>query len=152
MRLNLRLGRFYCSLISIILLIPSVAVAGNPGGAHYSEDNSNIFWFALISDTHIGIPLFNEEENLDHFLEDIDIIKSNSYSPGENPKYIIALGDLTDHYWCDPTGEGGLSCDHQGQWDEYKEIVVQNHGMNSEFYYDAPGNHDQYFDQFLSLS
>jgi predicted phosphodiesterase len=123
-------------LVPITLLISSIVFGGHPDRANYCKDNTNIFWFVLISDTHIGNPLTQEDsEHLNRFLASINII---------SPKFIMNTGDLTDHLRC-ISFTGGRSCDHPGEWEEYRQIV-DNSGMDIDIYSDAPGNHDQYWE------
>ena len=100
---------FILLLIFIIeFCLFSPAIAGNPEKASYNWENTNIFWFALISDTHIGNPLTTEDNaNLEWFVgEGYETI---------NPKLIINTGDLTDHLRCNPVS-GDWPCDHPGEW------------------------------------
>lgn len=126
------------SLITFILWVSSFAIAGNPGRAYYNMDNTNLFWFMIISDTHMGRPLTDaDREHLTTLLiQDRMTI---------NPKFIVHAGDSTDHLWCNPVS-GGWPCDHLEQWSEYRKIVVKCAGMNIDIYSDAPGNHDQYWE------
>jgi predicted phosphodiesterase len=127
----------YLFVFSIILWISSSAIGGNPEGVYYSDDNTNIFWFALISDTHIGNPFTIEDrKHVDQFLSEVHII---------NPKIIVATGDLTDHSRCNPI-TGGKPCNHIREWNEYRLLFVNKGGMTIDIYSDAPGNHDQYWD------
>ena len=50
-------------------------------------------------------------------------------------------GDLTD------STNGGFIPDgpYQAEWDTYRQIL-ESAGMTADFYYDMPGNHDQYND------
>lgn len=128
---------FITFFIPITLLTISVVFGGNPGGAYYGEDNTHIFWIALLSDTHIGNPLTRDDsDHLHGFLSEREII---------SPKFIVNTGDLTDHLRCNPI-TGGWPCDHPGEWEEYRQIVVDNAGMDIDIYSDAPGNHDQYWE------
>ena len=85
----------YIKLLFILIFTAVITIsfhfeanAGKPGGAHYSAENGNIFWFLLISDTHIGENGTADSDNLSWAVnEAIDII---------NPKFVINLGDLTD--------------------------------------------------------
>ena len=131
---------FFLYVVFCILLgFPSAVKCGNPKKAYYSKDNSHLFWFVLISDTHIGNPCTTEDdEHLSQFLSSIYVI---------NPKFIINLGDLTDHYMCSlPTGNP-QACNHLKEWEEYRKIVVNQAGMYFGIYFDVPGNHDQYWEQ-----
>ena len=63
------------------------------------------------------------------------------------------LGDLTDstNYDSDLWPDGPW----QEEWEEYL-FILETNGIDSSFYYDIPGNHDhyndQYFDYYLSYS
>ena len=115
------------------LSIQFEASAGKPDGAHYSAENGNVFWFMLISDTHIGENGTADSDNLGWAVNQaVDAIE---------PQFVINLGDLTDQH------PFGTSQDIE-QWNEYRDIVeitgmgVINNGV--PVYSDVPGNHDQY--------
>jgi hypothetical protein len=108
-----------------------MAIAGNPGCARYSSENKNIFWFAIISDTHINSVQYADKENLGTFLTStLEIV---------NPSFIINLGDLTDQL-LDIHSLG------QTQWDDYRNIVYSADLIDYSAYFDVPGNHDQYWE------
>lgn len=125
--------------------------AGNPKEAHYSKDNSNVFWFLLISDTHIGAddrPFF-----CDPFSDCIEDCCSNNLRwvvtdayRVIRPTFTVNLGDLTDQEPCAVMGNQNM-----GEWNEYWAIV---HGAGMDtiiddvpVYSEAPGNHDQYHEE-----
>ena len=112
----------------------SLALSGNPHSAYYSSHNDRIFWFIQVSDIHIGAGGTEDSENLQWIVTDAkDII---------DPSFIVASGDLTD------STNGGLfpiGGPYQEEWDEYRAILDQA-GMDANFYYDIPGNHDAYND------
>ncbi|MBW2412683.1 MAG: metallophosphoesterase, partial [Deltaproteobacteria bacterium] len=120
-------------LFTAVVCNPFQATAGNPGGAHYSAESGNIFWFVLISDTHMGESGSADSDNLGWAVnEAVDIIE---------PEFVINLGDLTDQH---PFG----SNQDTGQWNDYRAIV-DHAGMGNIYngvpvYSDVPGNHDQY--------
>ncbi len=106
-----------------------------------SDDNSKIFWFTLISDTHIGTPDANDTNRLNSFFKSVKSVI--------NPKFIINAGDLTDHVRCNLL-TGGRTCDHLAQWKEYANLIDANK-IQLDFYSDAPGNHDQYWENIPLL-
>ena len=110
-------------------------MAANPGGAHHVLDDSELVWFVVISDTHIGANLGGYgDKDTDRLAwatsEMVDTIQ---------PEFIINAGDLTDatNGLFVPTGQ------KDGEWETYQEILDAN-GMTPDFYYDVPGNHDHY--------
>ncbi|MCG6877628.1 MAG: metallophosphoesterase, partial [Deltaproteobacteria bacterium] len=126
----------------------SPAMCGDPHSAYYSSKNDRIFWFIQISDIHIGARETQDTQptqNLQWIVtEAVDTI---------DPEFIVASGDLTDstngNFFGFPDGP------HQEEWDEYRGIV-EPAGMDAGFYYDIPGNHeaynDQYYDYYLANS
>jgi len=125
----------FCFYIFIFLLyflaFPLISVAGNPNGAHYNKENNNIFWFALISDTHVNSLIYWDETNYNAFIRDtLNILR---------PSFILNLGDLTDQLQ-DPLTLG------QPQWNNYRNITFRNESINNNTYFDCPGNHDQYWE------
>jgi len=131
------------SLLTFIIgcYVFSTAIAGEPRRAYYSEENTNIFWFLLISDVHIGRSGSRDRDNLNWATGD---------GPGEarqviNPKFIINAGDLVNggssipwEVWRDEP--------YEKEWKEYREQILDPNGINDEIYTDAPGNHDQYYE------
>ncbi len=110
-------------------------MAANPSGAHHVLDDSELVWFVVFSDTHIGANLGGYGE------KDTDRL---DWATGEmvntiQPEFIINAGDLTDatNGFLIPTGQ------KDGEWESYRGILDAN-GMTPDFYYDIPGNHDHY--------
>ncbi|MDD1778890.1 MAG: metallophosphoesterase [Candidatus Helarchaeota archaeon] len=128
---------FLSAFLINLTLLYSAGIAGNPNGAYYSEENTNLYWFLIISDTHIGKPFTNADKDLKTTVEDVYKII--------NPKFIINTGDLTDQLVGKPTFDQKIK-----QWDEYYKIL-NDAGMtailnNVPKFTDAPGNHDQYYE------
>ena len=117
----------------------SPAVAGNPHSAYYSSQSDRIFWFIHISDIHIGARGEQESRNLQWIVTEA----KNTI----DPIFIVASGDLTDS----TNGNilGYPDGPHQEEWDEYRAIL-DSAGVDAEFFYDIPGNHEAYNDQFFS--
>ena len=63
-----------------------------------------------------------------------------------NPSFIVVTGDLTDstngNIFGYPNGP------YQAEWEQYKNILSSN-GVDASFYYDIPGNHDAYNEQYF---
>ena len=59
-----------------------------------------------------------------------------------NPQFIVNTRRPVD------STNGGIIPDgpYQEEWDAYRQILVDA-GMNPDFYYDMPGNHDAYNDK-----
>lgn len=116
----------------------SPVIAGDPHSAYYSSDNDKIFWFIHMSDIHIGTRGTQDSRNLQWIATDAKNII--------NPSFIVASGDLTD------STNGNLlgwpDGPHQEEWDEYRAILDPA-GIDSSFYYDIPGNHEHYNDQYF---
>ena len=135
------------ALFSFLFLIISFHPlhASDPHSAIYSMDNNKIFWFIIISDIHIGAYGFPGSENLEWVVtEASDVI---------NPSFILNAGDMTDSTnWNELGYPDGP---HPEEWEEYRDILTRN-GMDEDFYYDIPGNHDHYrdkdFDYYLNYS
>jgi len=123
------------SIILILIITDTFAIAGNPNNAHYSEQNDNIFWFAQTSDIHIGRSGTQDSDNLNWITREASQVIE--------PSFIVPTGDLTDctNGWPFPIpGRGPF----QAEWDEYRNILNPPVVMNSDIYFDSPGNHDQY--------
>lgn len=108
--------------------------AANPMGAHYSHETDELLWFLVISDTHIGAQIGYGDKDTERLhwatSELVDTVL---------PSFLVNAGDLTD-------ATGGLyipTGQKDKEWQSYRDICVAN-GMTPEFYYDLPGNHDQY--------
>ncbi len=125
-------------LIFILVLLSSLPVmAGNSSGAYYHWSAGRLFWFMVISDTHIGTSGSQDTDYLDWAVrEGREVI---------NPLFMVNAGDLTD------STNGGLlpNGPYQEEWDSYYQILDQA-GIDDSFYYDIPGNHDAYNDPDLA--
>lgn len=128
------------SMVMFVCLIIGVAPSaqsGYPHSAYYSPHNDRIFWFIQISDIHIGASGTQDSDNLRWIVNDArNVIQ---------PNFIVASGDLTD------STNGGFvpNGPYQIEWDEY-QAILDAAGMDASVYYDIPGNHDAYNDQFFS--
>jgi len=111
--------------------------AGDPHSAYYDQANDRVFWFIQTSDTHIGTSGTQDSTNLNWLVTEA--------RQTIDPSFIIVTGDLTD------STNGGLwpGGPYQEEWDEYKSIV-DIPGITQDNYYDIPGNHDAYSDQFFA--
>jgi hypothetical protein len=143
-------GTKYIVAVAILVFLMSFSLdcplrASDPYSASYSADNDKIFWFILMSDVHIGAHGIPASENLEWMLTEAkDVI---------NPSFIVNAGDLTDSTnWNELGYPDGP---HNEEWVEYNTIVTGN-GMDENFYYDIPGNHDHFgdknFDYYLNYS
>ena len=138
-RIGLKAFSIFAMVVLNILVFFCFAVrAGNPHGATYCSDNDKLFWFLQISDIHIGTSGEQDSQNLRWIVNEAKNII--------NPTFIVASGDLTD------STNGNLfgwpNGPYQAEWDEYKAILNAA-GVNSSIYYDIPGNHDAYNDQYF---
>jgi hypothetical protein len=127
-------------LFVIFLLAFSSAVsAGDPHSAYYSSDTDKILWFIHASDTHLGTSESTDSTNLQWLVGQARSVI--------NPSFIVVTGDLTDstngNLFGYPNGP------YQVEWDQYKKILSDN-GIDSNSYFDLPGNHDAYNDQYFS--
>ena len=134
-----RLYPLVAVLVALILAVAfSPAIAGDPHSAFYSSSNDQIFWFIHASDTHVGTSGSTDSSNLQWL---ITTAKSTI-----NPKFIVVTGDLTDstngNFLGLPNGP------YQAEWDQYKGIVDPY--VTAGTYYDIPGNHDAYSDQYFA--
>jgi hypothetical protein len=125
--------------IFCILLFP-VSAAGQNGRTYYHYSESKLFWFMLISDTHVGVSGEVQDTNFLAWAtrEGKDII---------NPQFIVNSGDLTD------STDGGIipiGGPYVDEWETYQHILNVS-GMTPSFYYDVPGNHDAYGDANFSF-
>jgi hypothetical protein len=127
---------YFCiwTIVSLCFLptwFAAPAIAGSPGCFRYDAESKNIFWFALISDTHIDSLQYRDKENLRAFLGvTLETV---------NPSFVVNLGDLTDQL----LDAGSLG---QRQWDDYREALSSNSAIDYFTYFDTPGNHDQYWE------
>ena len=128
-------ARFLIAAACLVLL-----TGATPESSTYEPDADHLFWFLIITDSHIRTGLIGDKQetkNLDWATSElVDVVQ---------PEFMVNMGDLVDG-----TG-GGLVPIGQSdeEWQNYQTIVDGN-GMGPDFYYDIPGNHDQYFDGKLS--
>jgi hypothetical protein len=64
-----------------------VCLAGNPNGAYYHWSGSRLFWFEIISDSHIGAGGTQDTEYLTWAVTEA--------RETINPLFIVNSGDLT---------------------------------------------------------
>jgi hypothetical protein len=134
------MSRRFASLLVIafwLAFFSSLAFAGQ--GAYYYRTADRLFWFMILSDTHIGASS--------------SISQPNSYLNWAvtearqviTPQFIVNAGDLTD------CTNGGIipNGPYQAEWDTYRKIL-DDAGIDASFYYDMPGNHDEYSDATLA--
>ncbi|MHB8066587.1 MAG: hypothetical protein ACYDIC_01660 [Desulfobaccales bacterium] len=127
----------FASLLALVLGVAfysSWALAAQK--AYYYPNADRLFWFMIISDTHIGASS-TAAQNL-----------AWAVGPARQviaPQFIVNSGDLTD------STNGGLipNGPYQEEWTTYRQIL-ESAGMNAAFYYDMPGNHDEYNDGTLA--
>lgn len=122
--------------ISLIFLLLFPAAAAALGAKpYYHQSAARLFWFMLISDTHVGARDVQDTNFLAWATREArDII---------NPQFIVNTGDLTDSSDGFFLPAGGPYVD---EWTDYRHILDVS-GMNPDFYYDIPGNHDAYGDK-----
>ncbi len=121
------------------LLLPFL-LAATPDTATYHQAADELFYFLVISDTHIDAPPQSGKEA----TENLHWATSTLYDT-VLPAFIVNGGDLTD-----ATGGGLIPLGPQEmEWESYQAIVDDN-GMTAKIYYDLPGNHDHYLDGDLS--
>lgn len=125
--------------IILLLCLTSPLSAGDPHSAYYSSDTDKVLWFIHASDTHLGTSGSNDSTNLNWLTGQARNII--------NPSFIVVTGDLTDS--TDGNILGYPNGPHQSEWDQYKNILSAN-GVDASFYFDIPGNHDAYNDQYFS--
>ncbi len=126
-------------LVLLLLCCPSPLSAGDPHSAYSSFDTDKILWFIHASDTHLGTSGSNDSTNLQWLVGPARSVI--------NPSFIVVTGDLTDS----TNGNilGYPNGPYQEEWDQYKNILSA-HGVDASFYFDIPGNHDAYNDQYFS--
>jgi predicted MPP superfamily phosphohydrolase len=125
-------------VLSVAVIFCHAAYAGDPHSAYYSSINNRIFWFIQISDIHIGASGTQDQAYLTWIVNDAKTVI--------DPEFIVATGDLTDS----TNGNilGFPNGPHQAEWNEYKAILAGK--VDAGNYYDIPGNHDAYSDQFFA--
>ena len=113
--------------------------ASDPRSAVYSSESQKIFWFLVVSDTHIGANGFDGEQNLEWVVS--EAMQTIS------PAFIVNTGDLTDSTnW---SSSGYPDGPHVEEWIMYRSILDRNY-VDATFYYDLPGNHDGFGDRDFS--
>ena len=124
------------ALVIAVTFTPSFA--GNPHSAFYSADNTQVFWFVHASDLHVGTSGTTESSNLSWLV--------TTAKNAINPSFIVVTGDLTD------STNGNLlgypNGPWQEEWNQYKSLVDPY--VNAGNYFDIPGNHDAYSDQYFA--
>ena len=132
-------AQFFIPFIALLLCIYAPLYAGNPNSAYYCPDTDKVIWFLHASDTHIGTSGSTDSGNLQWLVSEARAVI--------NPSFIVVSGDLTDstngNIFGYPNGP------YQAEWDQYKNILSAN-GVNADFYFDIPGNHDAYNDRYFN--
>ena len=126
-------------LLILLLGFSSPVSAGDPHSAYYSPDTDKLLWFIHASDTHLGASGATDSANLQWLVGQARAVI--------NPSFIVVTGDLTDstngNIFGYPNGP------HQAEWDQYNNILSTN-GVDAASYFDLPGNHDAYSDQYFN--
>jgi hypothetical protein len=105
--------------------------------SYYYPNADRLFWFMIISDTHIGANSTCAENLTWAVTQARQVIA---------PQFVVNTGDLTDSSDGSIIPIGGP---YQAEWDTYRQIL-EGAGIDSSFYYDMPGNHDEYSDATLA--
>jgi len=126
---------FHLLLMFVCLVAPAHVAASSTPYYHWSD--SRLFWFMVISDTHIGTFGSQDTNYLQWAVTEAKQII--------DPLFIVNTGDLTD------STNGGIipNGPYQDEWDEYLNIL-EDAGIDASFYYDIPGNHDAYNDAYFA--
>ena len=131
--------RQFLLLTILICCFSAPLSASDPHSAYYSADTDKLIWFIHASDTHIGTSGSTDSTNLQWLTGQAKNVI--------HPSFIMVSGDLTDstngNIFGYPNGPW------QAEWDQYRNILSAN-GVDSSFYFDIPGNHDAYNDQYFS--
>jgi len=117
--------------LSFLLLI-----AASPQQAHHADGPDELLWFLVVSDSHVGADLVGGNQDTENLAWAASVLVDTV-----QPRFLVNAGDLTDG-----TG-GGLfpTGPKDEEWSGYRAILDE-HGMTDDFYFDLPGNHDQYSD------
>ncbi|MBN1547711.1 MAG: metallophosphoesterase [Syntrophaceae bacterium] len=138
-RFLISFSEYLLSLFALIFCLYTPASAGDPYSAYYSPDTDQLLWFVIASDAHIGTSGSTDTTNLQWLVGQA----KNTI----DPSFIVLSGDLTDstngNIFGYPNGP------YQEEWDQYKNILNTN-GIEASFFFDIPGNHDAYNDQYFS--
>ena len=126
------------SIAAVVVLAAALQVqAATP--SFYSADTNKVFWFIHASDLHIGASGSDDSNRLTWLV--------NTGRQVIQPNFIVVTGDLTDstnaNIFGYPNGP------YQAEWDQYKNILSAA-GVTASSYYDLPGNHDAYNDQYFA--
>jgi hypothetical protein len=127
--------RLLLALVLWVAFFTSWALAGQK--AYYYPNADRLFWFMIISDTHIGANSTCAENLTWAVTQARQVIA---------PQFIVNTGDLCD------SSDGGLfpiGGPYQDEWNTYRQIL-ESAGINASFYYDMPGNHDEYNDATMA--
>lgn len=118
-------------------ILQKLPIASNPNNACYDKNGRRIFWFMIISDSHIGTRGTQAADYLTWIVNDAKEVI--------DPLFILNTGDLTNS----TNGRFIPRGPYQEEWDIYREIL-DNADIDASFYYDIPGNHDAYNDADFS--
>ena len=131
--------RHFLLFVALLFWFYTPLSAGDPYSAYYSSDHDKLLWFIHASDTHLGTRGTTDTTNLQWLVSQAKTVI--------NPSFIVVTGDLTDS----TNGNilGFPNGPYQAEWDQYKSILSSN-GVDASFYYDIPGNHDAYNDQYFN--
>ena len=119
----------------LIFFLP-ITTSGMPKPSYYHRSADRLFWFMVISDIHIGA---DGSQDTDYLTWAV-----NSAYDTIAPHFVVATGDLTD------ATNGGIIPLGQftEEWEAYRHIL-DTAGMHAGVYYDIPGNHDHYDDEYF---
>lgn len=120
--------------LSVLALAWLHLTAAWPQSAHYTDSTDEMLWFLTITDSHIGQGIMGADQDSDNLR----------WALGElfqtvQPSFLVNAGDLVDG-----TGGGPIPVGQfDKEWNEYNQIVTEA-GMTAAYYFDLPGNHDNY--------
>jgi hypothetical protein len=135
---SLLLARRVAIFAILLLCLCAPLSAGDPHSAYYSPDTDKLLWFIHASDIHVGAYQSTASANLQWLVSEArDVI---------NPSFIVVTGDLTDS--TNGNAFGLPNGPYQAEWDQYKSILSNR--VDADFYFDLPGNHDAYNDQYFA--
>ncbi|NVM03768.1 MAG: metallophosphoesterase [Candidatus Helarchaeota archaeon] len=136
---------YYLPRLLIAQFSKKSAYFGSYGHGDYpkqTENNSQIFWFVQITDTHLGEGSYIDPPNFlarSYFFFE-EFFKELKYI---TPEFIVNTGDLVNGLPSIPFYQDFR------QWELYKQMV-DKWDMNESYYYDLIGNHDIYGDPTFS--
>jgi hypothetical protein len=129
-------GQFYRFVFAGLLIGLFFPLQGKAlrGQAYYHNSADRLFWFMIISDSHIGADGSQDTEFLTWAVTEArNILK---------PHFIVNSGDLTDS-----TNGGTIpNGPYEEEWVKYRQILIDA-GVTADIYFDIPGNHDAYNDE-----